>query len=267
MESQSTGKYFWLILIFPLLLCLLNLRFLWLQCWNPTDTSNPESLAVYFAERVANHETLFLDYHKPPYNVLQYTPVYHLILGKTAAIFGLKREEIFVAGRLLTFGCTILIGLFLFLKTRSEEKQIPLAVSGAIFFLASYVLWPWAVTNRSDMLGVLFSLAGFLLYSYFPDKPARWFAILLFILAFFTKQYFLSAPFSIFLWMITERKWKQAIVMAFSFALPVILILVVMHWRTQHGRAHGISKFAADYIVIPSIDALACSACYRWRSK
>lgn len=233
MVNSKGDRLFWLILILPLLLALLNLRFLWLQCWNPSDTSNPESLAIFFVERVAEGKDLFLDYHQPPFNLLQYTPVYHLLLGKTARAFDLNREKIFIVGRIFTFGCTLLIGMLLFLRAGAEEKKFSIAASGALFFLSSYILWPWAVTNRPDILGVLFSLAGFLIYTKFASSPVRWFAVLLFVLAFFTKQYFLSAPFAIFLWLFADRKWKELILFSASYGLSILMILLAMHSATS----------------------------------
>lgn len=233
MVNSKGERLFWLILFLPLLLVLLNLRFLWLQCWNPSDTSNPESLAVFFAERAADGEALFQDYHQPPFNLLQYTPLYHLLLGKTIRLFDLDREKIFIVGRIFTFGCTLFIGMILFLRARSEEVKFPIAASGALFFLSSYILWPWAVTNRPDMLGVLFSLAGFLIYTKFAGSSARWFGLLLFILAFFTKQYFLSAPFAVFLWLLADRKWKELILFSFFYSSSILVILIAMHFATS----------------------------------
>ena len=233
MENLKAKKLFWLILILPLLLALLNLRFLWLQCFNPSDTSNPESMVVFFAERVASGKSLFLDYHQPPYILIQYTPFYHWLLGKAAGSFDFNREEIFIAGRIFLLGCTLVIGLLLYLKARSEEEEFPLAISGTLFFLSSYILWPWAVTNRPDMLGAFLTLSGFLLYTQFAKSPVRWLSVLLFVLAFFAKQSFISAPFAVFVWLIANRKLKEGFLLTAVCAFLVLGILIAMHQATS----------------------------------
>lgn len=232
MDNSNSEKRVWLLLVLPLALALLNLRFLWLQCFNPLDTSNPESMVVYFAERVANGQNLFLDFHKPPYILIQYTPFYYWLLGQTASWFNFSREGIFISGRIFTFGGSLLIGLLLYLRVRSDEEEIPAAASGSLFFLSSYILWPWAATNRPDVLGVLFSLAGFLLFVQFANSRIRWLSIGLFVLAFFTKQNFLSAPFSILFWLILDKRFKEAFLLAASFGILVLTILFAMDHST-----------------------------------
>jgi hypothetical protein len=228
MENSKAKKILWLILILPFVLTLLNLRYFWLQCFNPSETSSPESMVVYFAERAARGQSIFLDYHRPPYIPMPYTPFYHWLIGKAGGYFGLNREGIIVSGRIFTLGCAVLISLLLFIRARSEEEEIPLAASGGLFFLSSYVLWPWAVTNRPDILGALLSLAGFLLYTQFAKSPMRWLSIPLFLFAFFTKQSFVCAPGAVFLWLIWEKKWKEAIFLSSSCALLTLIILFAM---------------------------------------
>jgi Dolichyl-phosphate-mannose-protein mannosyltransferase len=233
MENSKTERRLWLILLLPIALAVLNLRYLWIQCFNPSDTSNPESMVVFFAERVANGDGIFLDFHKPPYILIQYTPFYHWMLGQTARLFGFSREGIFISGRIFVFGCALLIGLLLYLRGRSEEEGVPAAASGALFFLSSYVLWPWAATNRPDVPGVLLSLAGFILYTQFRKSGLRWLSIPLFVLAIFTKQFFISAPIAIFLWLILEKKTKEAFLLAGSCALIVVAILFALDRSTD----------------------------------
>jgi len=232
MENSKTERRLWLILLIPIVLAALNLRYLWIQCFNPSDTSNPESMVVFFAERVANGDALFLDYHKPPYILIQYAPLYHWMLGQTARLFGFNRDGIFISGRIFVFGCALLIGLLLYLRGRSEEEAVPAAASGAVFFLSSYILWPWAATNRPDVPGALLSLAGFILYTQFRKSWLRMLSVLLFVSAIFTKQFFISAPLSIFIWLMIEKKRKEAFLLAGSCAFLVALIFFAMDQST-----------------------------------
>lgn len=221
------------ILALPFLIAVFNIALLVQQIQNPGDTSMPESLQVYGAQRVERGQNLYQDYHVAPFNYMPYTPFYFLIVGKMAGLSQLSLDGIFVLGRTVTFVCCLLLCVLLFL----EQKRKPgflISASGAAFFIGSALLWEWGCTTRPDILAILLSLAGIQLYS--RSAFSRWVAVLFFLLAFLTKQSAISAPIAIGISEWLQGRRKDGAITAGLFVAAVAVILFLMDQLT-----HGMS--------------------------
>lgn len=233
MQGDRLGREIWFVLLVSTLLAVLNVSYLWIQIKNPTDTSTPESQTVYMANRVAHGENLYLDYHRPPYNIAPYTPGYYFVLGYFVRFLDVELESIFVLGRGMTFFCCLVIGLLIYLSSRFDGEHSVYAFIGSCLFLASYILGPWGVTTRPDMLAIALTIAGLLACMRFSDKTLIWVSAPLFVVAFLTKQTAVSAPVAIFLHLLIQRKWKDAVMFAACVAVPIAAILAIMHNSTS----------------------------------
>jgi hypothetical protein len=221
-----------LALLAPALMAVLNIASLWTQLHNPADTSTPESLLVYCAQRIQHGASLYQDYHRVPYNYMPYTPLYTEITGTAARWLNSDASGLFFLGRFLTFTCCLGVAFLLYKQGREGSDSFLCGSAGAAFFLASTILRQWAVTCRPDMLALLFSIAGFLMYTRFADKPARLFSLILFALAFLSKQSSVCAPVAIVLSQVLNRRYREALIIALGVAVPVATFMIAMHTAT-----------------------------------
>lgn len=232
MQQPLTGRAFTLALLVPVLLAALNFAGLLTQLRSPDDTSTPESLLVYCAQRVQHGQELYQDYHRPPYNYMPYTPLYTGMTGLIARAVNADTNTLILLGRVFSLCCCLLIAFLLYRGGREDQDPLLTGISGAALFLASTILRQWGVTSRPDALALLFSLAGFLTYTRSAARPARFFGLLLFVLAFFTKQSSISAPAALVLWQIAQRRYGEALKVAAGCAIPALILMLVMHSAT-----------------------------------
>lgn len=227
------GRVVTAVLLLPVLLAVLNVAGLFAQLGNPSDTSTPESLLVYCAQRVQHGQTLYQDYHHFPYNYMPYTPLFTWTTGIVARGLNADTETLFLLGRIFSLcGCFALAFLLYKHERKGTADGFLLCVSGAALFLSSTILRQWGVTSRPDILAVLLSLAGFLLYTRQEGKAARLLAIVLLVLAFLAKQSSLSAPAALVLSQTLGKRNREALTVALGFAIPAAVLLIAMHVAT-----------------------------------
>jgi len=232
MQEGRPSKEIWIVLLVSALLAVLNVTYLWTQIWNPSDNTSPESQTAYNANRVAHGESIYLDYHRPPYNIAPYTPGYYLVLGMLVRYLNAAVESIFPLGRGISFFCCLLISLFLYLNSRFDGDHPAYSLTAGFLFLSSHILSLWGATTRPDLFTMSITIAGVLIYLRFSDNRAVLFSAPFFVLAFFAKQTALSAPIAGFLHLLFEKKWKNAFLFAAAVGGSVIAIFSVMHVST-----------------------------------
>ena len=142
----------------------------------PFDYDQGEGFELYDAVRLARGENLYLDNAKFPFYASNYPPVYRTMLVPLVWIFGPK----LYVGRVVTFACSLLIGIVIFLAARTtwaRERRRRGAVEpwsgGAIafapvfvaliaalaFFAANYVYHVGPLA-RAHLPMVMFAIAG-----------------------------------------------------------------------------------------------------------
>jgi hypothetical protein len=223
------------LLAVAVLLCLLNLWHLGIQTSNPDETSNPESLFILHALDLSEGKQLYSDFRRPPFNVTQYTPLHYAFLAALKRTFDLELQQLFSWGRRLTLACTMGIALLVFLYGQKQTENRIFSLTAALLFLGSYMLWPLACTNRSDIPGALFSVAGIVVFAT-GKKKSLYPAVLLLVLSFYTKQSYLSAPAAVSAYLLINRQFSRAIQFCLSYATLVGLI-----WFSLHSATDGMS--------------------------
>ncbi len=144
----------------------------------PFDYDQGEGFELYDALRLARGENIYLDNAQFPFYASNYPPVYRVLLVPFVQIFGPK----LYVGRVVTFACSLLIGIVIFFAARrtwaSEQvsrgagagERSPLPqfsfapllislVAALAFFAANYVyhIGPLA---RAHLPMVMFAIAG-----------------------------------------------------------------------------------------------------------
>jgi hypothetical protein len=223
-------KITFLLLAIALLLAVLNLSHLWIQTSNPQETTNPESLFILHAADLSEGKPLYTDFRHPPYNVTQYTPLHYAILAVLKRIFSLDLQQLFYFGRRLILTSAVWIGIGIFLHGKKETAGNSLSFIAAFLFLGSYVLWPFACTNRPDVLAVLLSIAAVLLIT---RNKNLFVAVVLLVLAFYAKQSFLSAPAAIALYFLINRQFPRLIQFIATYVVVTSSIWIWLHVSTN----------------------------------
>jgi hypothetical protein len=137
----------------------------------PFDYDQGEGFELYDAIRLAHGQSIYLNNTVFPFYSSNYPPVYRLMLVPLIWLFG---SHLWV-GRIVTFACTLVIGLFVFLAARRQIGEttsvdhssrwvgrliilFPLLAALA-FFAANYV-YQIAPLARAHLPMVMFSFAG-----------------------------------------------------------------------------------------------------------
>ena len=236
-SSSKTSEKYLIYFLFGLTIVVaaLNLAHLWVQTSNPGETSVPESLFILHAQNLAEGKPLYTDFRRPPYNLTPYTPVYYFILAGVKNLFSLDVDQLFTRGRQLMIGFALILAVLIYWNSQRITANRNLSFLSALIFLGSYLLWPTACTNRADLPGVLFSIAGVLIVAH-CGKRGLYLSIPLFVLAFYTKQTLVSGLAATFLYLLVNKKYREAILF---FALISFSIIVI--WFGLHQLTGGMS--------------------------
>ena len=208
----------------------LNMAYLWMQSSNPADTTYPESLTLHWIGQAAAGDTVYQDYHQPPFNPTPYTPVYYWTMGAVQRTFHLDVDATARTGRRLVLFCAALLAALAAWAVRNDGWELS-AISGTIF-LGAPILWPWACSNRPDLLGCLLAMAGYLLCTRASGRTVRALSIPLLILAVFAKQTLIAAPLALVVHRCRERGAKAAAGLALQFILGIGAVAAALQWAT-----------------------------------
>ncbi len=211
---------------------LLNLALALVQIPSPADTSMPESAIVFGARQVMEGGALYADYHRAPFIIAPYTPLYYAWTGLAGRLLGAPPEGLFAVGRWTSFIALALSAVLLSAGARRNGAggRAPWLIPAA--FLAPAFVLSWAATARPDTPGLLFALAGILLWLKFEERPWRFLAIVLFLLAFLTKQSFLAAPGALLLYLAVKKRKADSLMVGGLFAGGVAAALLLLHSAT-----------------------------------
>lgn len=185
-----------------------------------------------------------------PAIVFHYPPVYHLV---TAALAGATGLDQLAAGRAVSLGSTLLVGLFAGLiaaKTvRAEESSRSASVCGLVAVLTLFCFSPitfWAPLMRVDMLSMALSFAGVLVAMAAFARPRLIFAsAVLFVAAVFTKQTSIVAPAAVFLTFLLCRP-RLAWLLAGSCMVMGLIVLGALALATDGGFLRHIFLYNAN---------------------
>ncbi len=159
---------------------------------------------------------IYADPAAPPYLVVNYPPIYLLLVAALSWLSG----SVLLAGRLLsllaTLGCMLALCFLVQLPGSAQRGWRAIASPAALvalIWLTIPIVREWAVLLRVDMLGVCFGLWGLFLlrralFATRPtgrsvlQQPAAWGAGVLLLLTMFTKPSLIAAPAAAGLWLL-----------------------------------------------------------------
>ncbi len=214
---------------------------LWLLTWNyGTDilftTSNAynEGPLLEQAMRLLKGEPIYRnDLSVPPYTVSNYPPLFHLLQLPFLAMLG---EPSFVPGKIISVLSHFASAWFAGLLLRHLTGSARAALVTGLMVLMSPMIGGTTHLYRVDSLAQALSLAGLYAAIALPGRRALWMAALLFTAAIYAKQiYALAGPGTAFIYLLTQKKSREACSLAAATAFLAAGVLLAGQWLTGGG--------------------------------
>jgi hypothetical protein len=150
---------------------------------------------------------IYRDLTQPPYLPAQYSPLVYILYSLPGRL--IISENPFVAPRLITITAVLLcIGVVASIVRKLIPSRLAW-VCGMLLPFSIRSVWDWVLQIRGDFLGISLSLLAirFLL------SDSRWAVLLAGVCAGLAMQFkitFIAAAVTGTLWLLTERRWKDA---------------------------------------------------------
>lgn len=191
MLRDRTLHRFLLAVLAVVTIALLWVRFDLLQQYR-TDIAGAEFNVVYGVQKLMLGQPLYEDPELPPFDIVQYTPLYHwtcAAIGGLLRVDPLEPHSVFLVSRWLSLCFNALTVLLVFLTVVRHASRVLAAWAALLCFMA----FSQHFFSRSDSLYALFFIAAvhcFLRWSTAADRRASWLllAVLFAVLSFMAKQ-------------------------------------------------------------------------------
>ncbi len=160
----------------------------WATASFPYQIDYGEMAELDRAWRVARLQPLYADFHRPPYMVDNYTPLYAVVSAVWVALAGPQ----FFTGRLLSVACTLVAGACVGGIAWAVGGRARGAALAGLLFFAGQPVWNWGAWERVDTLALALELLGVLAYTGGwlgrGSRRALWLTVPLFVAAAYTRQ-------------------------------------------------------------------------------
>jgi hypothetical protein len=176
---------------------------------------------------------LYSDFHQPPYLITPFPPFWYMLMALAYRLGVTSIDGLTLVGRLLSLGSLLAIAFVSYLWNRQRDYDRLTSLLTPAFYLTIPLLIPMAVIARQDLLALLFSFLAVFLVSLRPKLSFVVLGGVFAVLAYLTKHSSVAAPTVIVLWLLSFRRWKQAV--AFCITWGVIVLPVMLYF--QHASA------------------------------
>jgi hypothetical protein len=184
--------------------------------------THPEGATIAAMLRVRDGEPLYLDFQQFPYVITPYPPVQPVVVGLLSHLLGLSVMETAGMARTLTLAASLATTLLLWLVARRLGAGRLAALAGAGLFLPLPFLDEWGFAARPDVPAVALSLLAMLLLVWHPGRP--WLAAIVAVLALYTKQTSVALPAAAGLWLLLDRRWRDAAVFGGAWLVLTLVL-------------------------------------------
>lgn len=196
---------------------------------------------------------LYANPDQPPYAVVNYPPLYHLV----AVFFALLTNNALLAGRLVSVLATAATVIALWILTGAAPNYAAPAPTVARQFLirgvrlalvlallAIPIVREWAVVVRVDMLGLALGLWALVIVQRTAGRRAVLWAALPLALSLLTKPSLIAAPSAALLWLLF-RDWRRAMLLGLlTGAIGAIVVGVLQYASSGWFLVHVVSANA-----------------------
>ncbi len=211
----------------------------------PYEWDDDEAFAVHFAQRLLDHQPIYVDFDKLPMVSLHYPPLFPAAIALLVPKYGAT----LLAGRLVSLASVVGIGLLVILIVRQETRRWSLGLLAALLVVAGPYVTIFAPLSRHDAMAMFLALAGVLFVRQYPRSClALLLGLVVLVLACFTKvQAVILVPAAF--WHLARRGWKTSLVAAHLFAIAGVACLIYLQVRSggQFWRS-AVTAQASDYL-------------------
>jgi hypothetical protein len=185
------------------------------------ETTYPEGWMLYSMLRVRDGLPLYTDAQQFPFVQTLYMPIYYLIVGLGARMIGLSDHATLLLARGVTVMATLVSGVLIYALSRQCGLSRVGGIVAVGLFISSSIIYPWAFSTRSDLLGLAFSLAGLWIGVRWPTWRGAIAAGAVLALAVLTKQTFGAAVAGLCLAHLQRRQVVPVVLIAASWVVFV----------------------------------------------
>jgi hypothetical protein len=176
----------------------------------PYQMDYGEGVELYMVSRLLGGLPLYTSINQPPYHVGVYPPLYTLVVAPVAALTGLQ----YGAGRAVSAALALVIAWLLGRMVYEETHRPWAGIVTGLLWLASHLVYSWAVLMRVDMLAIMLSLLGLYLFwhGYIRRGAERYVlaAMVSFVAAAYARQTSVWAAASCLVYLLIMRRWTLA---------------------------------------------------------
>lgn len=175
-----------------------------------SDNEYPETAGVVSAQHWARSGSLYSDFHKPPYIVTGFPPLWYAFLVGIARASSTELDAMTWMGRFINLASLLLLMVATYLWSRRLGCGRGPSLLVPLFYLTVPMLIPWSVAARPDFPSLLFSVLAVIMAT--GGSRAVWIflAALVAATSFLMKQSAVAAPTALVLWLVWSRRWKHA---------------------------------------------------------
>ncbi|RLG17479.1 hypothetical protein DRN62_01075 [Nanoarchaeota archaeon] len=207
----------WTSLAFSFIFFLCFLCHSYLRLIYPYDITSADGFVLGFSLDFLQGKPIYTDVRtslKP--NV--YPPLYYLLCAPLLHLTGPS----FLPGKLISFLSSLGTGLLLYFMLKERVRDPSLALTLTFSFFSFYYTFFWSTLPRPDMLGLFLSILGIYLFR----RRRRWLASLALVFSLLAKQNYVSAPVSIFLYFLLNKKYRQFFLQLLSMSIVFLSLFL-----------------------------------------
>jgi len=197
----------------------------------PYQMDYGEGLEIYVVARLLSGQNMYGDITQAPYHTLEYPPLYTIAVAPVAVLIGIR----YAAGRMVSVALSLVVGGLLGRIVYEETHKLWAGIVTGLFWLASHLVYNWAVLMREDMLSLVLSLAGLYLFwrGYIRRGRERHIlvAMIIFVVAAYSRATALWAAAACLSYLLLTRRWTlmlKALALYAGLGLALMGLLQVM---------------------------------------
>lgn len=196
------------------------------------DTMYPETANILPGIALLRTGHVYPDFNSYPFFASVYGPLFYFIVAIAAHIAKSQLLSVLIIGRVLAYLCFLATAALVYLSARRlGHKRSFAALAGAgVLFCADF--YSWNATFRPDVPAVMFGVAAISLVLREKLRTHTLIAAgLCASAAALLKQSIFMAALAIALWLVTNKRFREATVFIATAALPVILVFGFLQSR------------------------------------
>ncbi len=238
-DKTSAYRYSKWIFVLPIVLGLMSLTNLisraFIDIPFPYSFNYGEPGLLMTIRNLSHHPLVYRDLTLAPYLLTPYNPLYFYVCFLTSLVTG----QSYMCGRIVSFVSCLAVIYFLYRLIRQENTPRPFAFTWACLFASVPTVFCYTTTMKSDFFALALSAAGMWCLIKRENSPnlkidgSFFIALFILLLSYWTKQSYLNVPAAFFVYLCISKRFSEALVFSFIFALGIVIPFTALNIATQ----------------------------------